>query len=588
MATVMERFGVATKCGEAPSFQPIAGTRNRFELPARAPHMTSLFFSPLRLACAAALCLPAAARSAPAADLPPPSPDNTFYVYAIWDPIMKASEDQIRTQMDEMLREFGPGNAYHRPGVAFIFPGVKQTELICKVAKEKGMAVGVILGTQTHSDKAILPELAKDLRSIQWRMDPKYWGGYFNSTNNAGKAEISEDSRDHWVATPSRYCDLVRRRLEGFHRAESRELKQVMDDFPGVVTVVNAVIEEELAIGASSVPAALSDALLADYSPYAVTEFRDWLRHTGQYDADTGKHAGEGAPEAIVGPFVEIKGKLRSPFYDDPDPSDANGTGRSFNEKFGTAFKTWTLKYWDLEVFPAPITDTHFNPGPEAGEGFTDGGFDAPRHRDNSPWWTAWSWDYDDRGQTYPPGNPAHPAFGFRQCLVKHFVEDIFNDMAQEGLPKNEFFAHQIPGEAVGAARCRSSASPVWTGYLELNGSVGITQFGPTDVARLTQYSNLQPNSPGWGIFEWHPLYKAAPQDQELYDIALRDLLNYYQNGCHHLFAGWWQTKDTDKIFHLQNSMFSKAIHDFLATRPDKPFPGALPKAERADKATIR
>ena len=188
-------------------------------------------------------------------------------------------------------------------------------------------------------------------------------------------------------------------------------------------------------------------------------------------------------------------------------------------------------------------------------------------------------------------GNPAHPAFGFRQFEVKHFVEDMFAIAAEAGLPKNEFFAHQIPGEAVGTPRCRSSASPAWTGYLEINGSVGITQFGPTDVTRLTQYANLDPNSPGWGIFEWHPLYKAGPQDQELYDIALRDLLNYYQNGCHHLFAGWWHLAEEvpkEKIFHLRDSLFAKAIHDFLATRPDKPFPGALPKAQRTDKATIR
>ena len=544
-----------------------------------------------RLAVLAAIGLAIVTRSVQAADLPPPTPDNTFYVYAIWDAIMTAPEAQIRTEMDEMLRQFGPGNAYHRPGVAFIFPGAKQTLLICQVAKEKGLAVGVILGTQTHSDSHAARYLSKDLRAIQWRQDPKYWQGYFTGENNAGKTEIAEDSRDHWVPTPSRYCRLVRDELETKHRASCRELKAVMDEFPGVITVINGVIEEELAVGAASLQGELSDAVLADYSPFAVTEFRDWLRHTGQYDADGGQYPGEGAPEAVVGPFVDIKGKLRSPFYDDPDPANANGTGQSFNEKFGTAFKTWTLRDWDLEAFPAPITDTHFNPAPDAGEGFTDGGFDAPRHRDDSAWWKAWSWDYDDRGKTYPPGNPELPAFGFRQCEVKHFVEDIFHIMAEEGLPKNEFFAHQIPGENVGAGRSRSSASPVWTGYLEINGSVGITQFGPTDIARITQYSNLQPNSPGWGIFEWHPLYKANAQDQELYDIALRDLLNYYQNGCHHLFAGWWHTPDKvagEKIFHLRDSLFAKAIHDFLATRPDKPFPGALPKAERADKATIR
>ena len=40
----------------------------------------------------------------------------------------------------------------------------------------------------------------------------------------------------------------------------------------------------------------------------------------------------------------------------------------------------------------------------------------------------------------------------------------MFRIAAEAGLPKNEFFAHQIPGEGSAAARCRSSASPVRAG----------------------------------------------------------------------------------------------------------------------------
>ena len=31
----------------------------------------------------------------PPPGLPEPSPDNTFYVFAIWDPIMRATEPQV-------------------------------------------------------------------------------------------------------------------------------------------------------------------------------------------------------------------------------------------------------------------------------------------------------------------------------------------------------------------------------------------------------------------------------------------------------------------------------------------------------------
>ena len=85
----------------------------------------------------------------------------------------------------------------------------------------------------------------------------------------------------------------------------------------------------------------------ADYSPYAVEEFRDWIRHKGIY-ADNGLYAGQG---------VELSRINNNDFSDDPSPNDAGGTGQTFNQFFGTSFTTWKLKYWDLGQYPDMITN---------------------------------------------------------------------------------------------------------------------------------------------------------------------------------------------------------------------------------------
>ncbi len=498
------------------------------------------------------------------ADVPPlsavgvnPGPDNTFYIYAIWDGISSASDHDIEEQMDRLRDQFGKGNRFHRVGFAFILGGSEnRLQTICSIAQRKDLAIGVILGAQTHSG-AGKNEVQEDFRAAQWRLNGQYWRG-------------GGGPRDAMVPTPSRYCKLVRDALEKTQKGRCDMLRRVMQSHPNVITCINSTIEEELADGGQT-----DDDKLADYSPFAVTEFRDWLRHTGEYDADGGKYAGQGAPEQITGPYVFSKGKSRSPFYGAETPDTSSGNN-SFNQRFATHFKTWTLKDWDLQAYPGMITDDTFNPTPESGAGFTDGGFDAPRKRDASPWWHAWSWDYQDNGNRYPPGKADDPAFGFRQVMVHHFVEDMFQVAIRARLPANLMFAHQIPGETAGAPRDRSAATPTWTAYLPFNGTIGVTRFGFFDPELALRYTKANPESRGWGIFEWHPKPNADPQDPKLYQTASDNLRTYYRAKCHHLFAGWWsadpakQTKD----FPLADSQFAKAIKDFMNSRPDQPYPG--------------
>lgn len=503
--------------------------------------------------------------------LPRGSSDNCLYIMPLFEDIRVPGAftyEEKRAQFLKMKQQLGNGNLYHRLGFSFIYNSTDDAEVrqACALAQENGVHLGLIFAFQSHTREDYRTEAGKDLRLFQWRKDGIDWKGSFTSS---GTVEVPEDQRDYKVPTPSRYATSLREfnSLATIDWTES--VKKLMVDFPGVITCVNGPIEEELVIGGMNNPDKLGD-----YSPFAITEYRDWLRHSGLYDASSGKYAGEGASKLIIGDLIDFNGTLRSQFYDDPTPDDNNGTGVSFNTFFGTHFSTWSLRYWDLDIYPAPITDVNFECTPESGLGFCAGGFDAPRFLDaNSKYWKSWSYDIADQGGRYPNGNPESPAYGFRQNLTRNYARDLFDIVASRGIPREIMYAHQIPsddfGDFTGAGkRNRSSASTIWSGYLEKSKTVGITRFGDINPALMTQYAN------DWGIFEWHTAPNADPNTQELYTASFNALNNYYQHKVHYLFPGWWikEVPDNNNIFPLNDSRFADAIKDFMKARDEVPY----------------
>ena len=506
-----------------------------------------------------------------AEELPRGSTDNCLYIMPIFETIRvpgALTYEEKRAQFSKMKQQLGNGNLYHQLGFSFIYDPNADAEVRqdCALAKEYGVHLGLIFALQSHSRDDFRAVADKDLRLYQWRKDGNDWKGSFTSS---GTVEVPEDQRDYKIPTPSRYAVTLREYNAIKTLAWAEAVKKMMTDFPGVVTCINGPIEEELAIGGMN-----NLDKLADYSPFAITEFRDWLRHSGLYDASSGKFAGEGASQNIIGDFIDFNGTMRSQFYDDPTPTDNNGTGISFNQFFGTNFTTWSLRYWDLDIYPTAITDVNFDCTPEAGPGFCSGGFDAPRTLDVSNiFWKTWSYDIPDQGGNYPSGNPASPAYGFRQNLTRNMVRDLFDVIASTGIPCGIMYAHQIPGEALesftGAGlRNRSSASSIWSGYLEKSKTVGITRFGDINPALMTQYAA------DWGIFEWHTAPNADPDSPVLYDASINAINNYYQHKVHFLFPGWWSVvaPDFNSIFPLNDSKFADAIRDFMLARNEVPY----------------
>jgi hypothetical protein len=475
--------------------------------------------------------------------------------------------EEKRAQIIKMKQQLGGGNLYHRLGFSFIHGANVENEVrdACKLAREYGVHLGLIFADQSHTRDDFRKIADTDLRLYQWRMDGNDWKGSFAISGNL---EIPDDQRDYKIPTPSRLASPLQNYNSSQVALWAESVKRLMAEFPGTIVCINGPIEEELAVGGYS-----NANKLADYSPYAITEFRDWLRHTGIYDATTGKYAGEGANNLIVGDLLTFNGKLRSQFYDDPTPEDNNGTGVSFNTWFGTNFKSWSMRYWDLDVYKNPITDEAFDCTPESGSGFLSGGFDAPRTVDaKSKFWRAWSYDTNDQGLNYPPGNPLTPAFGFRQNMVRNFVRDLFDVLYQSGLPRKLMYAHQIPGEALstftgGSSRVRSSASTIWSGYLEKSQTVGITRFAVIDPNLITQYAG------DWGIFEWHTAPNSDPNAQAFYNVSSSALTSYYTHKCHYLFPGWWKNvPDGDLRFPLNDSRFADAIRNFMQAREEVPY----------------
>jgi hypothetical protein len=487
---------------------------------------------------ASAHSVPAYTRYDPAAV----DPSTLTCILPIFDPALsvgrgKLSAADLQVEMTKLRHEVGENGGTVRVGFSGIYQGIEPLRTLCRLAKQNNLSVGVIIAVQTHTG-GVWFDANSDLRKVQWRLDGKTVNG------------VQGSARDWNVPTPSRYCDSVHDSAMNRVRVDAAGIRQVV--------VVNCAIEEELAGGGEA-----SDDQLADYSPFAVTEFRDWLRHTGMYDDKSGLYKGQGAPEAIVGNFAHIAGRLRSPFYSDPSPDVSSGNHPTFNRWFGTKFTTWQLRNWDLGKFPNAITDPSFSPAPaDELRGSIGGGFDAPRKRDVAdPFWNAWSWDVLDHNGAYPPGNPAHPAFGFRQVEVKHFVGDVIAAAADTGIPNAMLYAHQIPAEAVSPSRLRSGGDPIWTGWYEPGNTLGITRFGPIDPAKLTQYCD------NWGIFEWHPAPNVAPDDAHLYATAMTDLNAYTAHGAHVLFPGWWQANgENNPTFPLNDSQFARALKDWVAS----------------------
>ena len=88
---------------------------------------------------------------------------------------------------------------------------------------------------------------------------------------------------------------------------------------------------------------------LADFSPFAIAEFRDWLRGEGLY-ATNGQFDGEAY-------------SLADRYRNDAAPNvDSNDDGHTLNGDFGTSFGSWDLRYFSWSLADGDAPDPHAIP----------------------------------------------------------------------------------------------------------------------------------------------------------------------------------------------------------------------------------
>ena len=105
-------------------------------------------------------------------------------------------------------------------------------------------------------------------------------------------------------------------------------LATLMHDYPDTLVMAAGDGEIELTDTRLDESTPYESQIIADYSPFTILEFRDWVRHTGMY-----------------GPGAQYDGQGRAASgtrYQDDVTGLAN-----FNADFGTSFATWDLCYFN-------------------------------------------------------------------------------------------------------------------------------------------------------------------------------------------------------------------------------------------------
>jgi len=369
----------------------------------------------------------------------------------------------------------------------------------------------------------------EDRRNAQWHSDP-------NQTLANG-----------WM-TLSRYARKHERIREAFIREVGRRLAARMLAHPTIIVAASGDGEIELSYERSLYATQEADRLdpaeLADFSPFAVAEFRDWLRGTGMYAAGQ-PFAGEA--------------------YRNSARYNADASLGTLNADFFQNFDTWALRIedWSLsdsETAGAIPASTYRQPGWQPTVSNTNG-FAPPRPFIRGQAWSdAWEefrqtmvWRYNLNFAKWITTSP-DPATGATVPADRWFTDQIVADY---------LFGHVAP---VYDLRLDTSASPHWTADIRPYGSLGITAFNQFNPATGTHHRTLAAVAPAiaqrnvrWGIFEWNP---SLPQDTDPAITIYRQemaLVEQYKPSVLVPFA--WQNPD----FPLEGTGFETALKELVA-----------------------
>ncbi len=468
-------------------------------------------------------------------ELPFPNIENTFY-FMPGDSSIDFQSDQslYNTFSYDIHTHFPLKGLYMRHGITlidYVADAESESKAIqgAQRATAASLAVGFHVGITPHHLSGSLEALRQtDRRYNQWEPD----GSFYN-----------EQETDLAAITMSRYAtELVdtRKNLIGI---SGEGFFDALQTYPQNTVFINGPIEVEMRRSGNE------DPHYADYSPFAIREFCDWLRHSGMYQDAMGQFAGQGVPLDLISGHD---------FSNDASPGDG------FNAYFGTNFTTWDLLYWDLVTYPDPLANSaNAMPGPGQ-TGHTAGGFDAPRMVNDElvggnvqfqEIWDGWRSD-NTTGIQY--------GYGFRQSTVYNYVADTSKWFFDNGVPRKRNFTHQIPSDFLNNwIRNRGAASPFWTAINPYS-CAGYTAYWETTQSE-TLFQLSHDYSPRWGIFEYHP----DPETTQSQSYFLSSLEKIYQYRGQ-IVVPLYLYQSVNGNYKLIGTPFADAVRSFI----DAKWPG--------------
>lgn len=501
---------------------------------------------------------------------PPPSSEQVVYVLPLWLQYLSADDETFAREVAELRRRLGPESARVRLG----FSAYIHLSMEWNVNPSDGDAVRRTLARNiAEIDGAIerarrhkIPLCLAFLTALRERYDPLQKSAEQEDRRNT-QWYADGSLANGWV-THSRYARKHRRVLEAYVREIGRVVANRMARYPETLVATSGDGEVELAYSKSPIvnPAYTADTmLLADYSPFAVAELRDWLRGRGLY-AGGGPFAGEAYEN--------------SPRYggDISPASDTNQDGHTLNGDFGTTFTTWELRDfdWSLEddvardprAIPARIYKApNWNGRPAT----RPGGFDPPRSwKQGDPWWEIWH--------------------RFRQTMLWRHNRDFSRWVTTSPdpdtgavVPASRWYSDQIAADYLFGStpeqpnlRFITSASAWWTADVAPHGRLGITSFN-TNV-NGTVFRTLAGVAPrigerdiDWGLLEWHPSSPATP-DLEVYRGEAR-LVQLYRPAL--VVPIFWE-HDRNRV---KDTGFEVALREMVAAMSKGPTPPEMSAA---------
>jgi hypothetical protein len=422
-------------------------------------------------------------------------------------------------------------------------------------ARNDGYPIGLNLlcAIRAAYDPVQMAAENEDRRNMMWYQDNTLAPGWLNH---------------------SRYARKQFRIQEAYIRELARVLADRMARFPETLVAVAGDGEAELSLDRANADPAQT--VYADYSPFTIADFRDWIRAGGLY--------------ATGQPFAGQAYEFAARYTGDATPgTDTNGDGRTFNGDFAQSFTTWDLKHFDWQLTDAETARAIPMSAPFDPTATTNAtGFDAPRLRGAKPadyfaqttvdYWKLW--------------------LMFRSAMLqRHNIEfakwmttspSVDAGTAGVTLSKTRVSSYQIPADYLfngfpsnPNGRYESSASSWTTADVSPYASAGFTSFniniqglcGGCPFPYFQTLVNLAPaiatRNLRWSLLEWHPSVPPSASEHPtenpfLYDTD-RVMLERYRPTVLSPFI--WN--DTSGVYPIKDSPTETMLRQLVTNLKD-------------------